>query len=47
MNKNKSDEDTIDVYERAPGMAPTKIKKDDLIVITSSKTQEEKRIESD
>ena len=47
LDKNKSEADTIDVYERAPGMAPTKMKKDDLIVITSSKKQDEKRIESD
>jgi len=42
----QSDEnDTIDVYERAPGMAPTKMKKDDLIIITSSKKQEGKTVD--
>ena len=45
LDKNKSEADTIDVYERAPGMAPTKMKKDDLIIITSSKKQEGKTVD--
>lgn len=40
MNKPKDEEGsekTIDFYDKAPGLSPTKVKLDDLIVFTSTK----------
>ena len=35
-----SEDRTIDMYDKAPGLSPTKVKLDDLIVFTSSKKED-------
>ena len=43
MNKPAIDEEgsekTIDLYDKAPGLSPTKVKLDELIVFTSTKNE--------
>ena len=37
--KDEDENATIDIYEHAPGLSPTKVKRDDLVTFTSSKKE--------